>query len=701
MDALHRSASITTAVIDTGVLIGHPDLSGRIVNGYDFLNNDADATDPGDADPGRTCGGSATNSWHGTHVSGIIAANANNAMGVAGIDRLGSVLAIRILGRCGGSVADEAKAIKWAAGIALPGYPTNTHPAKIINLSLGSADVCTSVEKEAINAAVAAGSVVVVAAGNDHIDIDATPYAPANCPNVITVAATDQNGSLSTFSNFGSSVDVAAPGQFIRSTVGIDSPPGTFSAYGYSDKSGTSMATPIVSGIISLILAVNPTLTPREIELLLEGTSSDFPISSTCTNSFGASTHYCGAGIVSASLAVHAAAGFNPVSTISTVTPTRIIDTRTGTGGVGIGRVGDGGAGGVPLAYSVAGTGGVPVSDVAAVSLNVTVTNSEVSRGIGYVSVYPWLNGRPNVSNLNFTTGQTVPNAVIVPLDSNGDACFFVYGRADLIVDVNGWFGVNAGFYPVSPVRVADTRTGSGTPQGRIGNGGEGGDPMVFNLNGIGGVPTGAGAVSLNVTAVNTAIERGTGYVSVYPCLSGRPNVSNLNFTTGQTVPNAVIVPVDANGNICLYVYGRSDLIIDVNGWFATGSGFTTLTPSRVVDSRNGIGGVPVSRIGDGGSGGAPLEFHIAGVGGVAGTGVTAVSLNVTVANTDSPDSGVGYVTAYPCWSARPDVSNLNFTAGQVVPNAVIVPVDDNGHVCFYVFGRADLIVDVNGFFYG
>ena len=693
------SASTTIAVIDTGVLIGHPDLAGRVINGYDFLDNDADATDPGDADPGQTCGGLVTNSWHGTHVSGTIAANTNNAMGVAGIDRLGSILAIRILGRCGGSVADEAKAIKWAAGIALPGYPVNTRPAKIINLSLGSADVCTTAEQEAINAAVAAGSVVVVAAGNDHIDIDATPYAPANCPNVITVAATDQNGSLSTFSNFGSSVDVAAPGEHIRSTIGIDNPPGTFSAFGYGDKSGTSMAAPIVSGTIALILAANPALTPREIELLLEDTSSDFPSSSTCTNSFGTSTYYCGAGIVSASLAVHSAAGFNPTSTISTVTPNRIIDTRTGVGGVGVGRVGDGGAGGASLAFPIAGVGGVASSGVAAVSLNVTVTNTEATRGIGYVSAYPCLNGKPNVSNLNFTTGQTVPNAVIVPLDSNGYVCFFVYGRADVIVDVNGWFGVNAGFYPVNPVRVADTRTGSGTAQGRIGNGDEGGDPMVFNLNGVGGVPAGAGAVSLNVTAVNTEIARGTGYVSVYPCLSGRPNVSNLNFTTGQTVPNAVIVPVDANGNICLYVYGRSDLIIDVNGWFAPGSGFTTLTPSRVVDTRSGIGGVPVARIGNGSSGGAPLEFHIAGVGGVAGTGVTAVSLNVTVAGTLV--DGVGYVTAYPCWSARPEVSNLNFTTGQVVPNAVIVPVDDNGHVCFYVYGTADLIVDVNGYFYG
>ena len=138
-----------------------------------------------------------------------------------------------------------------------------------------------------------------------------------------------------------------------------------------------------------------------------------------------------------------------------------------------------------------------------------------------------------------------------------------------------------------------------------------------------------------------------------------------------------------------------------MNGWFAAGSGFTTVSPNRVVDTRSGIGGVAVSPVGNGSPVGSTLEFHVAGVGGVAGTGVTAVSLNVTVANTASTVNGGGYVTVYPCWGSRPTVSNLNFVTDQVVPNAVVVPVDDNGHLCFYVYGRADLIVDVNGYFSG
>jgi hypothetical protein len=129
----------------------------------------------------------------------------------------------------------------------------------------------------------------------------------------------------------------------------------------------------------------------------------------------------------------------------------------------------------------------------------------------------------------------------------------------------------NNTFTPVTPARVADTRDNTGgVGTTKIGNGADGGTPLTFRVLGTGNIPTsGVAAVSLNVTAVDSQVGDVGGYVTVYPCASGRPNVSNINFTNRQTIPNAVIVPVDTNGNICVYVYGRAHILIDVNGWFS------------------------------------------------------------------------------------------------------------------------------------
>ncbi|MBM3828557.1 MAG: S8 family serine peptidase, partial [Actinobacteria bacterium] len=263
------------------------------------------------------------------------------------------------------------------------------------------------------------------------------------------------------------------------------------------------------------------------------------------------------------------------------------------------------------------------------------------------------------------------------------------------------WNSVNGnslGFTPVSPARVLDTRDGTGgVPTTRIGNFTGTAPDLSFTITGTGGIPTtGVAAVSLNVTVANTNAPDEGGYVTVYPCNTGRPPVSNLNFTNGQITPNAVIVPV-GNGNICFHVYGTAHLIVDINGWYPENSSFTPVSPARVLDTRNGTGGVPTTRIGNF-TGTAPdLSFTITGTGGIPTTGVAAVSLNVTVANTNAPDEG-GYVTVYPCNTGRPPVSNLNFTNGQITPNAVIVPVG-NGNICFHVYGTAHLIVDINGWY--
>ena len=381
------------------------------------------------------------------------------------------------------------------------------------------------------------------------------------------------------------------------------------------------------------------------------------------------------------------------------LTPARLFDTRDGSGSVAVGKVGDGLGGGTPIEFTVTGQGGVPATGVGAVSLNVTAVNTEAPNEGGYVTVYP-CGTRPNASNLNFTSNQIIPNAVIAPVSANGKVCFYVYGKAHLLADVNGWLPNGAAFTAVSPARLFDTRDGSGSVAvGKVGDGLGGGTPIEFTVTGQGGVPaTGVGAVSLNVTAVNTEAPNEGGYVTVYPC-GTRPNASNLNFTSNQIIPNAVIAPVSANGKVCFYVYGKAHLLADVNGWFAESQGANSVTPARLFDTRDGSGGVNASKVGDGLGGGTPIEFTVTGQGGVPATGVGAVSLNVTAVNTEAPNEG-GYVTVYPC-GTRPNASNLNFTSNQIIPNAVIAPVSANGKVCFYVYGKAHLLADVNGWYPG
>ncbi len=367
------------------------------------------------------------------------------------------------------------------------------------------------------------------------------------------------------------------------------------------------------------------------------------------------------------------------------LTPARLADTRAS--GVKVGSA-DGTAG--PFRLNVFNQGGLPGSGIGAVALNVTAANGEDPNiGGGYVTVYP-CGTRPDASNLNFTAGQTIPNAVIAPVSPTGDICFYVYGQAHLIVDVSGYFPAGNGIVSLTPARLADTRASGvkvGSADGTAG-------PFRLNVFNQGGLPgSGIGAVALNVTAANGEDPNiGGGYVTVYPC-GTRPDASNLNFTAGQTIPNAVIAPVSPTGDICFYVYGQAHLIVDVSGYFPAGNGIVSLTPARLADTR--ASGVKVGSA-DGTAG--PFRLNVFNQGGLPGSGIGAVALNVTAANGEDPNIGGGYVTVYPC-GTRPDASNLNFTAGQTIPNAVIAPVSPTGDICFYVYGQAHLIVDVSGYF--
>jgi serine protease len=316
-------AGINVAVIDTGYR-PHADLSGQILQGYDFISTttiandgggrDTDASDPGDWAPAGSCGtgvpaADQNSSWHGTHVAGTIAAKTNNGLGIAGIAYNAKIVPARVLGRCGGYTSDIADAIVWASGGTVTGVPANANKARVLNLSLGGTGACDTTTQNAINSARSRGAVVVVAAGNSNTN--AINSNPANCAGVIAVAATNRAGGKASYSNYGTNVTIAAPGgdngAGILST--LNSGTTTPASDNYAYYMGTSMATPHVAGVVALMLSANPNLTPDDVAAKLKSTARAFP--SACSG--------CGAGIVNAAAAVNAALGS---TTTTTTTPT-------------------------------------------------------------------------------------------------------------------------------------------------------------------------------------------------------------------------------------------------------------------------------------------------------------------------------------------------------------------------------------------
>jgi hypothetical protein len=370
------------------------------------------------------------------------------------------------------------------------------------------------------------------------------------------------------------------------------------------------------------------------------------------------------------------------------LTPSRLLDTR-----IGVGAPGPVAANGV-VDLQVTGRGGVPADYVGAVILNLTVVTPKNS---GYLTVFPTGSPVPIASNLNFRAGQVGPNLVLAKLGTNGKVSILngSPGTTDMVADVAGYFVAGTvvdpgGVTAVTPSRLVDTRVAMG------GTGPVAADKTLdVQVTGRGGVPaTGVSAVVVNITAVTPSRS---GYLTAYPTGGAVPNTSNVNFSAGEVVPNLAFVKLSANGSFTVMnsSTGTTEVVVDVAGYVldgtVTGSGmFVSLPPTRVLDTRPAYGGTgPVA-------GNAVKVLTVAGAGGVPATGISGVVLNVTVVA-----SAPGFLTVYPADVAVPNASNLNFVAGQVVPNLVAVKTSALGEVAIKNSspGATNVIADVAGYF--
>jgi len=372
--------------------------------------------------------------------------------------------------------------------------------------------------------------------------------------------------------------------------------------------------------------------------------------------------------------------------------PSRIYDSRGSGGPLGPNTSRD---------IQVTGLGGVPATGASAVIMNVTVTNTTAP---SYLTVFPAGFTRPVTSNLNWTGGKTIANLVEVAVGDLGqDTVYNAFGNTDVVLDVAGWVAIPGGaptpdglYNPLVPARILDTRNGTGGFTMPIGPG----QTIDVQVTGQGLVPaTGVAAAVFNVTATNSTTG---GYLTLFPTGGTAPLASNVNFVANSSVPNRAAVVLGTGGKVSIYnPSGSVHAILDVNGWFTdataggTGSLFTAVTPTRILDTRNGTGGFTVP-VGPNQS----IAVQVAGQGGVPAMASTtppkAVVLNVTAVG----PTAAGYLTVWPDLVTRPGTSDLNFAAGQTVPNLVVVQVGTNGKIDVYnVFGNTHVLIDVMGWY--
>jgi hypothetical protein len=404
-----------------------------------------------------------------------------------------------------------------------------------------------------------------------------------------------------------------------------------------------------------------------------------------------------GAGLTTASSARAAALDESAFGEFTPLTPARILDTRHGTG-----RGGVAGPLGADTAFDVqvTGQGGVAPTGVSAVVLNATVTQPTRA---SYLTIWPTGISRPVISNLNYTAGQTVPNLVTVAVGQAGKVSVYNFaGSTHVVFDVVGFYAGASGpagsrFHPTDPYRLFDTRHGNHqVAAGPLGANGV----LRFDVSGEGELPaSGVTAIVVNVTVTDPTRSS---FLTVYPDDVGTlPLASNLNFVAGQTVPNLVVVRVPPSGVVDFYnLAGSVHVLADVVGYYdddrTTEAGrFVPVAPTRTLDTRQHDDPVGPD---------SWFWIEMAGWDGIPSSGAGAVVVNTTVTGPTAPS----YLTVFPDDLCDiPLASNLNFEAGQTVPNLVVVRLsgstdcaNDAGAIDVYNFdGDVHVLIDVFGYF--
>ena len=621
----NRGNGATVFIVDTGIS-AHTEFGGRLTAGYTTISDGNGTTD---------CHG------HGTHVASTAA---GESLGVAS-DAL--VVPVRVLDCDGaGSTSGVLAGLSWIRSVDL-----GTRRG-VVNLSLGGG--ASSTLDNAVAQLAAEGFVVAVAAGNEAQN--ACDVSPAREPSALTVGATTQSDTRAWYSNFGSCIDLFAPGDSI---VGA----GLESSTAQRTMSGTSMASPHAAGAAAIAFTAWPSATSYDIiDLLVEDATSDV-LSSIGTDS--------------PNRLLMVAGGSLPAS--DTPSTPHSISAEAGDSSV-----------------TVRWTPGEP-SVVAVTSFTVT--------------------GLPEgLCTTEFVPSQTEQSCVVANLTNDVEHSFSVVAvnaagvassasnvviatpsASDLAEDSASTepdeapIATAATISQLTPTRVADTRSTSPTNRAAVKISGD----RILRV----GVADATGlprdeieAVALNLTLTDTSTGPYGGFATVFPCGASIPDTSSLNFVSGATVATGVLSAVGADGGVCVYVFGESHVIVDITGVIAANRGYTSFVPIRQADTRSGVGGStdPVAY--------RSLEIPVGALGGVPSTDIAAISATLTVTSTIAPEVG-GFATVYACDSTPPDASTLNFTTGRTIANSFISPLSAEGTLCVYIYGEADVVVDINGMF--
>ncbi len=717
----HTGSGVTVYVIDTGVRATHVDLAGRVAPGYTAINDGYGTSD---------CNG------HGTHVAGTAAGTTYGAAKAV------TIVPVRVLDCTGaGTMSGVIAGVDWVTSHHTSGAPAAA------NMSLGGG--ANSSLDTAVRNSISDGVTYTVAAGNENVDACTT--SPARVAEALTVAASTSTDARASYSNWGSCVDLFAPGSSVTSASHS-------SDTATATMSGTSSAAPHTAGTAALYLSASPTATPGTVSsAIINGATTNVitdtagspdrlaysrltPTATTAaptlTSVDGQTTSPAAGSDATPAIVVSGVEGGHTVRILDdgAVVGTKIVPggatSVTFNAAATDTEVLLEGHGSHPLTATATDPAGNPSAASAAFDYTLTTTfpapdpptittvdGRSTSPAAGTdptpTIVVSGVQAGHTVSVLDATvvrgtkvvpSGATSVTFNAAPADSEvvlaGDGAHSLTATA---TNTSGSTSAPSAVFEYAltttfpgelhslvPARVLDTRDGTGgfsAPVGRAAT-------ISPTVVGKGGVPAaGVSAVVLNVTVTQPSMAS---YLTVFPSGTVRPDTANLTFVAGQTVPNLVVASVGADGKVSVYNHaGSSHVIFDVLGWFSDASGpaggrFNPLAAARILDTRTGTGGfsAPVGA-------GATIAPTVAGRGGIP-SGASAVVLNVSV----TQPTAASYLTVFPTGAARPNTANLTFVAGQTATNLVVAKVGTDGKVSVYNFaGSSHVIFDVVGWF--